>query len=124
MFEWQGLPTSIDICTDSDWAGCMSTCRSTSGGVVKFGKHCFKSYSITQATVAPSSAEAEPYAMTKGAEQAFGIMTMISELGVEVGATVHADASAAIGIVRRTGLDKLRHFNVRYLWLQHQLKGG
>ena len=35
MFEWQALPASIDIYTDSDWAGCKSTCRSTSGGIVR-----------------------------------------------------------------------------------------
>ena len=123
MFEWQALPASIDIYTDSDWAGCKSTCRSTSGGVVKWGRHCIKSWSSTQATVALSSAEAELYALTKGAAQALGIMTMMSDLGAEVSTTVHADASAAIGIVRRTGLGKLRHLNVRYLWLQDQLKG-
>ena len=123
MFEWQALPASIDIYTDSDWAGCKSTCRSTSGGIVRWGKHCLKSWSSTQATVALSSAEAELYALTKGAAQALGIMTMLLDLGAEANATIHADASAAIGIVRRTGLGKLRHLNVRYLWLQDHLKG-
>ena len=123
MFEWQALPASIDTFTDSDWAGCKSTCRSTSGGIVRWGKHCLKSWSSTQATVALSSAEAELYALTKGAAQSLGIMTMLSDLGAEADATIHADASAAIGIVRRTGLGKLRHLNVRYLWLQDQLKG-
>ena len=123
MFEWQALPASIDIYTDSDWAGCKSTCRSTSGGIVRWGKHCLKSWSSTQATVALSSADAELYALIKGAAQALGIMTMLLDLGSEANATIHADASAAIGIVRRTGLGKLRHLNVRYLWLQDHLKG-
>ena len=90
---------------------------------MRWGKHCLKSWSSTQATVALSSAEAELYALTKGAAQALGIMTMLLDLGAEANATVHADASAAIGIVRRTGLGKLRHLNVRYLWLQDHLKG-
>ena len=37
-------------------------------------------------------------------------------------ATIRTDASAAIGIVRRTGLGKMRHLNVRYLWLQDMVK--
>ena len=68
--------------------------------------------------MALSSAEAELYALTKGAAQALGLMTLLADLGVEVQAAVHTDASAAIGIVRRSGFGKLRHLNVRYLWLQ------
>ena len=56
-----------------------------------------------------------------GAAQALGFITLMADMGVQVKATVHTDASAAIGIARRAGLGKLRHLNVRYLWLQHEL---
>ena len=49
-------------------------------------------------------------------------MSLLEDFGVEVSATVHTDASAAIGIVRRAGLGKLRHLNVRYLWLQDKVR--
>ena len=49
---------------------------------------------------------------------------MLADLGLEVTATAHTDASAAIGIVRRSGRGKLRHVNVRYLWLQDQAAGN
>ena len=116
------MPESVDVFTDSDWAGCRSTCRSTSGGITRFGAHTLKTWSSTQATVALSSAEAELYALTKGAAQALGFITLMADMGVRVKATVHTDASAAIGIARRAGLGKLRHLNVRYLWLQHELQ--
>ena len=122
-FRWQQMPTSVNIFTDSDWAGCRSTCRSTSGGVAKLGSHALKSWSSTQVTVAMSSAEAELYALTKGAAQALGFITLFSDLGVNVKAAVHTDATGAIGIARRAGLGKLRHLNVRYLWLQQELQG-
>ena len=122
-FRWQTLPKSVDVLTDSDWAGCRATCRSTSGGVARLGSHALKSWSSTQLTIALSSAEAELYALTKGAAQALGFITLLADLGVEVSATVHTDASAAIGIARRAGLGKLRHLNVRYLWLQQELQG-
>ena len=83
-----------------------------------WGFHCFKSWASTQATVALSSAEAELYALTKGASQALGVMTLLEDFGIKIRSTLHTDASAAIGIVRRAGLGKLRHLNVRYLWLQ------
>ena len=31
---------------------------------------------------------------------------------------VHSDASAALGIVRRSGLGKVRHLHVQELWVQ------
>jgi len=121
-FLWQDEPANADAYTDSDWAGCRSTCRSTSGGALKLGKHCLETWSSTQATVALSSAEAELYALTKGASQVLGLMSLLQDFGVAVSAIVHTDASAAIGIVRRAGLGKLRHLNVRYLWLQDKVK--
>ena len=41
-FVWQDEPAKADAYTDSGWAGCRSTCRSTSGGALKLGKHCLK----------------------------------------------------------------------------------
>ena len=122
QFPWQQMPTSLDIFTDSDWAGCQASCRSTSGGIVRWGRHCLKTWSSTQATIALSSAEAELYALTKGAAQALGIIAMMDDFGVFASATIHTDASAALGIVRRQGLGKLRHLNVRYLWMQEQVR--
>ena len=72
--------------------------------------------------MALSSADAELYALTKGASQGLGMMALLSDFGLTVSVTVHTDASAAIGIVRRAGLGKLRHLNVRYLWVQDQEK--
>ena len=63
------------------------------------------------------------YAFIKGAAQALGMMTLIADSGLNLNATAHTDASAAIGIVPRTGLGKLRHLNVRYPWFQENLKG-
>ena len=87
-----------------------------------YGRHCIKGYSTTQATVALSSGEAELYAMTKGASQALGVMAMAADFGMCLSAIVHCDASAALGIVNRQGLGKLRHINVRYLWLQEKVR--
>ena len=89
-----------------------------------WGAHCFKSWASTQATVALSSAEAELYALTKGVSQALGVMTLLEDFSLRTRSVLHTDASAAIGIVRRAGLGKLRHLNVRYFWLQDHLRGG
>ncbi len=123
-FPWQGLQGQLDTYVDSDWAGCKTSCRSTSGGAAKIGWHLIKSWSTTQATVAMSSAEAELYALTKGAANSLGFMAMAADLGIALDATVHSDASAALGIVQRRGLGKLRHIRVQYLWVQDRLRRG
>jgi len=86
------------------------------------GAHCIKGYSSTQATVALSSGEAELYAMTKGAATALGLISLAMDFGIKLDGLVHCDASAALGIVNRQGLGKLRHINVRYLWLQEKVR--
>ena len=63
----------IDVYTDSNWAGCLRTRRSTSGGIVVLDGGAIKSCSSTQATVAMSSGEAEYCAQVKGAAEVLGM---------------------------------------------------
>jgi hypothetical protein len=81
-----------------------------------------KMWSSTQSVIALSSAEAELYAMVKGAAQTVGMMTMAVDFGLKLNGKVDSDASAAIAIVHRHGLGKLRHINVQYLWLQDKVR--
>ena len=57
-YRWQGNE-HVKGYSDSDWAGCKRTARSTSGGVIMRGDHHIKSWSVTQKRVTLSSAEAE-----------------------------------------------------------------
>ena len=51
-FKKQKMPKEIEAWSDSDWAGCFETCKSTSGGFIKSGTHILKSWSATQNTIA------------------------------------------------------------------------
>ena len=75
-YPWQTEPSQIDGFVDSDWAGCSGSRRSTSGGAMLWARHVLKSYSTTQATIALSSAEAELYALVKGAAQMLGMIAL------------------------------------------------
>ena len=89
-----------------------------------FGSHVIKSWSSTQAVIALSSGKAEYYSMVKGASIGLGIHAMMREIGVIVHLGLRCDASAAIGIVLRRGLGKVRHIDVSQLWLQHKVASG
>ena len=65
-----------------------------------------------------SSAEAEYYAALKGASNALGFQSMAKDLGEKVRIRIYSDSAAALGIIGRRGLGKVRHLDTGYLWLQ------
>ena len=124
QYCWQSTPSVLDAYVDSDWAGCKATSRSTSGGAAMMGWHMIKTWCSTQAVTALSSGEAELYSLAKGGSQVLGLMSLAADLGMQVEGKLHTDANAALGIVQREGLGKLRHVRVQYLWLQGRIRGG
>ena len=123
MHLWvQEMPENIDVHTDSDWAGCKRTRISVSGGVVRIGGAPIKCWSKDQHNLAKSSAEAELYAANLGGEQALGIQTMMRELGCEMSIRIYIDSSAALGVIQRKGIGKIRHLEVADLWLQKAVR--
>ena len=121
MFEWLYEEPGLDTYTDSDWAGCRRTRRSTSGGVIMRGPHCIKTWSTTQGPLALSSAEAEYYSMVEGVLKAKGVQTFGKEIGIrhlDSPIVLHTDSSAAKSFACRRGLGRMRHIDTKCLWLQ------
>ena len=83
-----------------------------------------KSWSIIQATIALSSAEAELYALVKGAAQTLGMIALARDFGISAKGCVSSDASAALGIAQRQGLSKLRHIASPFLWVQEKVRNN
>ena len=115
-------PGKIDVFTDSAFAGCKTSKRSTSGGVIMHGRHCIRHWSTTQSTLSLSSGESELHGITKGVQHAIGFQSMCNDMGFGKPMHLHSDATAAIGIARRRGLGKLRHLDVEDLWVQEQVR--
>ena len=123
-FCWQEAPKFLEVYTDSDWAGCVRTRRSTSGGALMRGRHVLKTWCGTQATVALSSAEAELIAAVRGAAEGLAARSLAEDFGDICRLRVHVDSSAAIGICKRTGVGKIRHLDTRLLWIQDLVRDG
>ena len=118
IYKWQKRQSQIDGYTDSDWAGCPASCKSTSGGALMIGRHLLKTYSRQQKTIALSSAEAELYGMSACSSELLGMQACAADLGIQVKVSIYADASAALGIVQRRGIGRVRHVKTQSLWLQ------
>ena len=117
-YEFQEWPGSLVGMSDANWALDKESRKSTSGGIVLHGKHYVKSWSKTQSLVALSSAESELYALIKCTSEILGIKSAMQDWGIQVSGVVKSDASAALGIIQRQGLGKVRHIDCSYLYIQ------
>jgi hypothetical protein len=122
-FAWQ-QEEDLRAFVDTDFAGCLATRRSTSGGCAKRGAHLIKHWSTTQKAVTLSSGEAELCGIVKGTAEALGIQSLGRDLGIEMKISIHTDSSAAAGICRRSGIGRVRHLAVGQLWVQEGLRRG
>ncbi len=118
---WQTV-SRVDTYSDTDWAGCVKTRKSTSGGCTMLGQHLIKSWSSTQASVSLSSGESEFYAAIKGAAVLLGAQSLARDLGKEFKARLGTDSSAAKGMCGRRGLGAVRHLETQYLWIQQAVR--
>ena len=120
--EFQTLPTEINAYTDSDYAVCIKTRKSSSGGAIMTRGHCITSWSSTQSAIALSSGEAEFYSLVKTASQAIGIKHMLSDMNIHLDINVHTDSSTATTITLRKGAGNVRHIGTTQLWIQDKVK--
>jgi len=124
VYSWQEQPTVAIAYVDSDWAGCTRTRKSTSGGALVWGTHCLAHWARTQLNVALSSGEAELNAALKGGTELIGVRVLLQELGVPCVLELRGDSSACKGVLLREGSGKLKHIEVKQLWLQDHVQSG
>ena len=109
-YPLQELPNGVRVDGDGDWAPTTELLRrSTIGGAVRYGLHTWDCYSVTQATIALSSAESEFYAT--GSATARGLQCK-----------VYLSETAGRAMCQRTGVGKVRHLELRFLWIQERLR--
>ena len=101
-YEYQNESDKVEACTDSDWLGAE-------------GRE-----DQQQADASREAAEAELGAAVKASQEVLGIMSLWKDVGDTTWGHVMGDASAAIGIIRRIGLGKMRHLNTSWLWVQEK----
>ena len=88
------------------------------------GHHVVKTWSGQQKVVALSSAEAELHAVVAASSEALGLRSLSHDMGIELGAEINVDSSAAMGIVQRAGIGRVRHLHIQSLWVQECRSSG
>ena len=118
----QELPNGVRVDGDGDWAPTTELLRrSTSGGAVRYGLHTWDCYSVTQATIALSFAESEFYATSSATARGSQCKAHLSETERPCELDAYSDSTAGRGMCQRTGVGKVRHLELRFLWIQERL---
>ena len=122
-FELQDTPTEYNVYTDSDWASDRETRRSMSSYAEKFGEHLIETSCAKQTVIALSSGEAEFYALSRGAASGLMSQQIYQAIGFgNLNLVLLTDSTAARGIASRTGAGKLKHLDIKDLWIQDMVR--
>ena len=124
VFRYQALPSEVRVAVDGDWAGDVRSRKSTSCDAAFFGDHLLESHAVSQQVIALSSAESEFYAIGSGTASGLFFKHLLAEQGLEVNLAVVTDSSAAKTMVQRVGVGRVRHIEVRFLWVQEEQRKG
>ena len=86
------------------------------------GAHLIGHWCRTQQAIALSSCEAELNGICKAATEGLGARNLTIEMGLDEEVEIRTDASAAVGVVQRQGAGKIKHLEVKQLWVQEHEK--
>ena len=126
-----GRPWEIELYSDSDWASCKVTRRSTSSGLVFLNSCCVHSHSRAQMSVSLSSMEAEILAATSLLVEGIQLKQLLQFLlGDEGGLSNNAqvqmrlrlDSTSAQSFFNRLGPGRAKHLSTRLLWSQQAMR--
>ena len=118
MHNRQAEQSTVDVFSDTDWAGCAKTRLSTSSSYVMLGGHLLAASATTHNVVATSSGETEFCALTKSASRALGAVAMAADMAKVVKPRVRVGATASKAIASRRGVERVRHLHTQVLWEQ------
>jgi hypothetical protein len=113
--------------TDSDWAGCVSDRKSTSGCCFRLGSAVVSLFSWKQKSVALSSAEAEYMAASHANCEAIWLHKLLVGLfGVQLRPIViYCDNQSCIKLYENPVFhDTSKHIEIQYHFIRHYVQRG
>ena len=111
-YLWTPLNSNIEVYGDANFAQCISTRKSTVGGVALWSGQFVEAWSKTVGVLALSSGESELGAVVRAATEGLGLQSILSDFDFGGHVAIKSDATAATGMVYRIGLGKVRHLAV------------
>ncbi|GAA0152464.1 transmembrane signal receptor [Lithospermum erythrorhizon] len=118
---------ALTIYSDSDWAGCQATRRSTSDLCIYLGSNIISWCSKKEQTVARSSTEAEYRALASAAAEKTWLQQLLGELRIPIPKTpvVFCDNVSAMYLCYNPVLhSRSKHIHIDYHFVREKLALG
>lgn len=118
----EGKLDVLDMRSDTDWAGDKLTRKSTACGIIEAAGCPQVEYSRGQDVEALFSGEAEYFGGLSATSEGLMVWEVFAFFGFPLKMRLHLDSSAAKAVSQRLGAGRIRHLEVRTLWLQRLVK--
>ena len=138
MQKWYGgqaktdtKPYTLELFSDSDWASCKVSRRSTSSGLIFLNGCLIHSHSRSQTSVSLSSMEAGILAATSLLTEAIYVKQVLQFLVNDIGGLgsqrcaemrLRLDSTSAQAFFTRLGPGRAKHLSARLLWTQQAMR--
>ena len=112
---------------DADWAACLSTRRSVTGYLLKFGDSLISWKSKKQNTVSRSSAEAEYRSLATLTAEVVWVTSLFKELCVKLESStiIHCDSKAALQIAANPVFhERTKHIEIDCHFIHEKILQG
>eukprot|EP00435_Cladocopium_sp_Y103_P020520 s28_g5.t1 len=116
-----GEMQTLTIHSDTDWANCKKTRKSCACAMLRVGNCLLYSYARSLQMLCLSSVEAEFNGGVAACSEGLFLKELFAFVGQPVNMEVYLDSSAARGVFQRQGVGRIRHLEVKSLWVQDAL---
>ena len=123
-YPWNALESNIEVFGDANFAWMYLYEKVPVGGVALLSGQFAKAWSKTMGILALSSGESEVAAVVRAATEGMELQSILNDFCLCGHVAIRSDATAAIRMVHRLGLGKVRHLAVGDLWVQHHVRSG
>ena len=117
-FPKEGEAKDLRVGTDTDWAGDRISRKSVTCCVFRAGGCTLATQCIGQSIQAQSSGESEFYGNVSGVSSGLLLQHVLGFLGLSLRLVLETDSAAARGVLNRVGVGRIRHLEVKTLWVQ------
>ena len=118
IYHQQRRPKKLLVSVDSDHGANKFNRKSTTGMVIRLGRHVLKCTSNLQTAIGLNVSESEFYALVHGACNGLGMRSFMIDLGMAPELEIESDSTSAKSFASRKGLGKQRRMQTRFLWIQ------
>ena len=113
-YPWTQLDNNIEVFGNANFAGCISTRKSTVGGVAMWSGQFVKALSKTMGVLALNSGESELAAVVRAATEGLGLQSILSDFDLCGHVAIKSDTTGP-------GFGKVRHLAVGVLSIHHHI---